>query len=121
MATGKDNGFKEFQGDKTTEGHQGEFIGFKLGFDPLKKADLVDAELHKECKRVRNLSAIDSSLPTRSCECCGLPLVPFHTGRTVVSPLHTCHRTQRLRPWLPSVLLVHQVFVLRALCYVRKG
>jgi len=52
-----------------------DLMGFKLGFDPHKPAVLIDAEMHRECKRVRNLSHLEASTYNRSCECCGLPLV----------------------------------------------
>ena len=60
----------------TTEGKGvGDLMGFKLGFDPLKPAALIDAEMHRECKRVRNLSNLQASTYNRACDCCGLPLV----------------------------------------------
>lgn len=52
-----------------------DLMGFKLGFDPYKPAKLIDAEMHRECKRVRDLSSKDKSMNNRACECCDLPLV----------------------------------------------
>ena len=51
-----------------------DLMGFKLGFDPLKSAALIDAEMHRECKRVRNLSEMEQTKHNRACDCCGLPL-----------------------------------------------
>ena len=52
-----------------------DYTGHKLGFDPFAPADICSAELHQQCKLVRNLRELKGSKYQRACECCGLPLV----------------------------------------------
>jgi hypothetical protein len=48
----------------------------KVGFDPMKKADITSARLHGDAKMVRNLDAFSKRHANEEmiCECCGLPV-----------------------------------------------
>lgn len=72
--------FPDSDHNKTTEAgdfrpSQADYTGHKLGFDPFAPADISLAELHQQCKLVRDLRDLKESKYQRACECCGLPLV----------------------------------------------
>jgi hypothetical protein len=48
----------------------------KVGFDPMKKADVTNARMHGEAKMVRNLNEFSKKNASEDmiCECCGLPV-----------------------------------------------
>ena len=52
-----------------------DYTGHKLGFDPFAPVDLTAADLHQQCKLVRDLRQVKTGKNLRACECCGLPLV----------------------------------------------
>jgi hypothetical protein len=52
-----------------------DYSGHKLGFDPFATADISTAELHQQCKLVRDLRELKENQHQRACDCCGLPLV----------------------------------------------
>ena len=72
--------FREAEINKTTEGDDfaakaDDYTGHKLGFDPFATTDISNAELHQQCKLVRDLRELKENQFQRACDCCGLPLV----------------------------------------------
>ena len=51
-----------------------ENIGYRSGFDPFKKADLILAEKHRQARLVRRVEKAMKDPNSEKCECCGFPV-----------------------------------------------
>lgn len=49
-------------------------MGFKSGFDPFKKADMVLAEKHRRARLIRKVAQAMKNPKNEKCECCGFPI-----------------------------------------------
>ena len=49
-------------------------LGYKVGFDPFKKADPILAEKHRQARRIRKVEKAMHDPKTEKCECCGFPI-----------------------------------------------
>lgn len=49
-------------------------MGFKTGFDPFKKAEMILAEKHRRARLIRKVAQAMKNPKTEKCECCGFPI-----------------------------------------------